>query len=156
MMIARWGAQAGAGYAVMTPSGSNIRIQVSADACHDVVISSFGAAARLANENDNSEALALRRIIHRAVHGVAQDIEALRFNRAVAAIYELTNALTKAIGKGDALGDAQRQAIAEGDRTKCVARSERHFPPGLSISRVEYCAVLADRHAAAVSAGDAS
>ncbi len=65
-------------------------------------------------QNDDSEAVALRRVIHRSVHGVAQDIEGLRFNRAVAAIYELTNALTKAIGKGDASGNAQRQAIAEG------------------------------------------
>ena len=42
------------------------------------------------------DALALRKIIHRTVAGVAQDIEGLGFNRAVARIYELTNALVKA------------------------------------------------------------
>jgi leucyl-tRNA synthetase len=62
--------------------------------------------------NDASDALALRRIIHRSVHGIAHDIEGLRFNRAVAQIYELTNALTKALGSN--LGFAQRAAIGEG------------------------------------------
>ena len=45
---------------------------------------------------DSADSLALRKIIHRTVAGVAQDIEALGFNRAVARIYELTNALVKA------------------------------------------------------------
>jgi leucyl-tRNA synthetase len=45
---------------------------------------------------DSADALALRKIIHRTVAGVAQDIEGLGFNRAVARIYELTNALVKA------------------------------------------------------------
>lgn len=62
--------------------------------------------------NDDADALALRRIIHRSVHGIAHDIEGLRFNRAVAQIYELTNALTKALGSN--LGSAQRATIAEG------------------------------------------
>ena len=39
---------------------------------------------------------ALRKVIHRTVAGVALDIEGLGFNRAVARIYELTNALAKA------------------------------------------------------------
>jgi leucyl-tRNA synthetase len=37
----------------------------------------------------------LRKVVHRAVARVAEDIEGLRFNRAVAQIYELTNALAK-------------------------------------------------------------
>jgi leucyl-tRNA synthetase len=37
----------------------------------------------------------LRKTIHRAVARVGEDIENLRFNRAVAQIYELTNALSK-------------------------------------------------------------
>ncbi|GAB5426553.1 MAG: leucine--tRNA ligase [Devosia indica] len=45
---------------------------------------------------DSTDILALRKMIHRTVAGVAQDIEALGFNRAVARIYELTNALVKA------------------------------------------------------------
>ncbi|MCZ4347395.1 leucine--tRNA ligase [Devosia neptuniae] len=48
--------------------------------------------------NDDDEGLALRKIIHRAVHNVGADIEGLRFNRAVAQIYELTNALVRAEG----------------------------------------------------------
>jgi leucyl-tRNA synthetase len=64
------------------------------------------------SQNDTADALALRRIIHRSVHGIAQDIEGLRFNRAVAQIYELTNALTKALGSN--LGPALQAALAEG------------------------------------------
>ena len=52
----------------------------------------------IVRENDDSEGLALRKIIHRAVHNVASDIEGLRFNRAVAQIYELTNALVRSAG----------------------------------------------------------
>jgi leucyl-tRNA synthetase len=63
-------------------------------------------------ENDANDALALRRIIHRAVHGVAQDIEGLRFNRAVAQIYELTNALAKA--RDAVAGPETRAALSEG------------------------------------------
>jgi leucyl-tRNA synthetase len=39
-------------------------------------------------------ALALRRETHRTIAGVTEDIERLRFNRAVARLYELTNAIT--------------------------------------------------------------
>src|SRR5690606_2240364 len=44
---------------------------------------------------DNPDVTELRKVIHRAVARVGEDIEALRFNRAVAQIYELTNALAK-------------------------------------------------------------
>ena len=40
------------------------------------------------------EALKLRRAAHKALHAISEDIEALRFNRAVAQIYEFANALT--------------------------------------------------------------
>jgi len=47
-----------------------------------------------------SEAAAdLRRASHKAVHAVAQSIEALRFNVAVAQIYEFTNVLSAALAK---------------------------------------------------------
>ncbi len=62
--------------------------------------------------DDDKNALALRKVIHRAVAGVAQDIEGLGFNRAVARIYELTNALAKA--RETASGAAGRGALAEG------------------------------------------
>jgi leucyl-tRNA synthetase len=44
---------------------------------------------------DDPEVLAIRKAAHRVVRQVAEDIEGLRFNRAVAQIYELTNALTR-------------------------------------------------------------
>jgi leucyl-tRNA synthetase len=56
------------------------------------------------------EVLALRKVIHRASAQVAGDIEGLRFNRAVAQIYELTNALAKFIAAGAAT--ASRAAVA--------------------------------------------
>ncbi|MBD8066493.1 leucine--tRNA ligase [Devosia sp. PTR5] len=48
-----------------------------------------------ADSADAANALALGKLSHRAVAGVAQDIEGLRFNRAVAQIYELTHGLAK-------------------------------------------------------------
>jgi leucyl-tRNA synthetase len=48
--------------------------------------------------SDDDEGLALRKIVHRAVQNVGGDIEGLRFNRAVAQIYELTNALVRSAG----------------------------------------------------------
>jgi leucyl-tRNA synthetase len=62
--------------------------------------------------SDDADALSLRKIIHRAVAGIGADIEDLSFNRAVARIYELTNALAKA--KDAAKGSALREALLEG------------------------------------------
>ncbi len=55
------------------------------------------------------EVLALRKVIHRASAQVAEEIEGLRFNRAVAQIYELTNALAKFVAAGTAT--ASRAAV---------------------------------------------
>ncbi|MGV8833853.1 MAG: leucine--tRNA ligase [Devosia sp.] len=55
-------------------------------------------SSSVVREKDDSEGLALRKIVHRAVHNVGSDIEGLRFNRAVAQIYELTNALVRTSG----------------------------------------------------------
>jgi leucyl-tRNA synthetase len=57
-----------------------------------------------------AEALALRRIAHKTLNGVSQNIEALRYNVAVAQIYELTHALSAALGKS---GDGMKWAIRE-------------------------------------------
>ena len=64
--------------------------------------------------SDDSEALALRKIVHRAVHNVGSDIEGLRFNRAVAQIYELTNALVRSAGLVSAAPAARMGALREG------------------------------------------
>jgi leucyl-tRNA synthetase len=44
------------------------------------------------------EALAIRKAAHRALIRVEEDVERLRFNRCVAHVYELANALSAAIG----------------------------------------------------------
>jgi len=60
----------------------------------------------------SDEALALRRAAHKALHEVSRNIEALRFNRAVAHIYEFTNTLS-ALGEknGEDLAWALREAL---------------------------------------------
>jgi leucyl-tRNA synthetase len=57
------------------------------------------------------EALVLRRTAHKVLNGVSQNIEGLRYNVAVAQMYELTNALSGAMAKsGDGLDWAVREA----------------------------------------------
>jgi leucyl-tRNA synthetase len=48
-----------------------------------------------------TEATELRRAAHKALHAVAQNIEGLRFNVAVAQIYEFTNVLSGALAKSE-------------------------------------------------------
>jgi leucyl-tRNA synthetase len=50
-------------------------------------------ASAMAEAAANAEALDLRKAAHAAVHAVAKDIETLRFNRAIAQIYDFTNKL---------------------------------------------------------------
>ncbi len=56
------------------------------------------------------DALALRKTAHKTLHGVSQNIEGLRFNVAVAGLYELTNALAAASKSGDGMSFAVREA----------------------------------------------
>ncbi|WEK04205.1 MAG: leucine--tRNA ligase [Candidatus Devosia phytovorans] len=65
-------------------------------------------------DSDDAEAKALRKIVHRAVHNVGGDIEGLRFNRAVAQIYELTNALVRSAGIAGEAPAARLGALSEG------------------------------------------
>ncbi|MGQ0740934.1 MAG: leucine--tRNA ligase [Alphaproteobacteria bacterium] len=53
-------------------------------------------------------ALELRRATHRAIAAVTDDLEQLRFNRAVARIYELANAISAA---GEVQGAVKREAL---------------------------------------------
>jgi leucyl-tRNA synthetase len=58
-----------------------------------------------------TEALHLRKLAHRALNSVSQNIEALRYNVAVAQLYELTNALSAVLDKSaDGLAWAVREA----------------------------------------------
>jgi leucyl-tRNA synthetase len=52
--------------------------------------------------------LELRRATHRAIAAVTDDLENLRFNRAVARVYELSNAISTS---ADADGEARREAL---------------------------------------------
>lgn len=58
-------------------------------------------------------ALELRRHAHRALQAVGHDLEALRFNRAVAQIYEFTNHLTTALKSFDRQQEDQAFALRE-------------------------------------------
>jgi leucyl-tRNA synthetase len=58
-----------------------------------------GAAARPASFGP--EATHLRKVAHKALNSVSQNIEALRYNVAVAQLYELTNALAGALDKSE-------------------------------------------------------
>jgi leucyl-tRNA synthetase len=70
---------------------------------------SNGAAKRPASFG--AEAVALRKLAHRALNSVSQNIEGLRYNVAVAQLYELTNALSAALDKsGEGLAWAIREA----------------------------------------------
>ncbi|MGF7171244.1 leucyl-tRNA synthetase [Sphingobium xanthum] len=51
---------------------------------------------QIGESGDGSEDKALKRKLHQTIAGVAKDIEALAFNKAVAKIYELANAIEKA------------------------------------------------------------
>jgi leucyl-tRNA synthetase len=68
------------------------------------------AANTPAPESFTDDALALRRIVHKAITGVSQGVESFRFNTSVAQIYELTNALSSF--KGD--DESDKWAMREG------------------------------------------
>jgi len=60
------------------------------------------------------EVLALRRAAHKAIHSVTEDVEAFRFNRAVARLYELTNTLAGVVGdSGTPRNSVTRAALRE-------------------------------------------
>jgi leucyl-tRNA synthetase len=65
------------------------------------------AAAALASDPATAE---IRKLVHRTVANVGGEIEGLRFNRAVAQIYELTNGLAKFVGIVSAEPTASRKA----------------------------------------------
>ena len=68
-----------------------------------------GDAGSYAGGGDPAASLELRRAAHKALHAVTDDLSSLRFNRAIARIYELANAL----GAGLAAGKADLAAVRE-------------------------------------------
>ncbi|WP_119270727.1 leucine--tRNA ligase [Taklimakanibacter deserti] len=64
----------------------------------------------------SADALDLRRATHRTIAAVSEDLGALRFNRGIARIYELANALAAALQKNDR-SDGMAAAIREAGET---------------------------------------
>ncbi|MCA3573701.1 MAG: leucine--tRNA ligase [Aestuariivirga sp.] len=67
-------------------------------------------AAGYAEGRDADASLYLRRAAHKALAAVTDDLSALRFNRAIARIYELANALGAALAGGKADASSVREA----------------------------------------------
>jgi len=81
---------------------------------NDAALSFETGVSNSVDSTNDTELLGLRKTIHRAVARVGEDIENLRFNRAVAQIYELTNALgkwTNADTAGAVFGTTQHHAV---------------------------------------------
>ncbi len=73
-----------------------------------------------AGPDGDAEALELRRATHRALAALTEDIAALRFNRAIARIYELSNALGAALQSANRSA-AMRHALREAAETLVLA-----------------------------------
>jgi leucyl-tRNA synthetase len=67
-------------------------------------------ASAHAGGGDAQASLELRRAAHKALQAVTEDLSALRFNRAIARIYELANALGAALAAGKAEAAAVKEA----------------------------------------------
>ena len=70
--------------------------------------------------------IATRRVIHKSIDGVTQDLEQFRFNRAVARVHELSNALAELAGEGA----GERWVLREGYET--LARLAAPMMPHLA------------------------
>jgi leucyl-tRNA synthetase len=92
-------------------AGAGRQVQRISRLIDEVVASNSVGIAAPRPASFGPEATALRRIAHRALNSVSQNIEGLRYNVAVAQVYELTHALSGALGKsGDGLDWAVREA----------------------------------------------
>jgi leucyl-tRNA synthetase len=60
-----------------------------------------------------AESTELRRAAHKALHGVTEDVERLRFNRCVAHIYELSNAISGMLAKQAEIAPDMAAALRE-------------------------------------------
>ena len=78
-------------------------------------------------------ALTFRKIVHKTAKSVGEEIEGLKFNRAIAQLYELTNAMSKfSADVGEAPNSARRAALREGVDVLTICLSP--FMPHLSES----------------------
>jgi leucyl-tRNA synthetase len=60
-----------------------------------------------------ADSTAIRRAAHKALAGVTEDVERLRFNRCVAHIYELSNAISGVLTRGDDIAPDMAAALRE-------------------------------------------
>jgi leucyl-tRNA synthetase len=83
------------------------------------LINDAAEAGRDGGAGESAAALALRRVLHRNLAALTSDLEGLRFNRAIARIYEMSNALTEAL-RGTDRSPAMRAAFAEAARLMTI------------------------------------
>jgi leucyl-tRNA synthetase len=94
-------------------------------------VAALGPAASQAPDEMSAEATDLRRVTHKTIAAVTASIENLRFNSAVAQIYELSNALSSALNKAGKSPDAGLHfALAEA--TEMLARLAAPMVPHLA------------------------
>ena len=86
------------------------------------------AAMPAAGGTATAEIDGTRKLIHRTVKSVADEIEGLRFNRAVAQIYELTNGLSKFAAALEAAPSASGAAVLRGGAEALVHLIARMMP----------------------------
>ena len=79
-----------------------------------------------------ADALGVRKAAHKALIGVEQDIERLRFNRCVAHIYELVNALSAALGNIETAEIAPDLRAAFREAAEILAQVVAPFMPHLA------------------------
>jgi len=78
------------------------------------------------------ESLALRRATHKALAAVSKDIEELRFNRAIAHIYEVVNAVTGILGETSDGSVAPDMAWALREAAETIVRISAPMVPHLA------------------------
>ncbi len=75
------------------------------------------AAGAACPDNLSGPAAALRKAVHQTILGVTDDLERLRFNTAVAKLYQLTNTLADGANDNDEGDDSMAWALREGFET---------------------------------------
>ncbi len=71
----------------------------------------IGAVGAPAPDHFEPETIEMRRATHKAIARVTEDLDSFRFNRAVAAVHELANAIGDFSGAGEAAAWARREAL---------------------------------------------
>ena len=102
---------------------------------HRLVHDLAGVAAPLGTalaSNPGAAALGVRKAAHKALIGVESDIERLRFNRCVAHIYELVNALSAALGNVETPEIASDLRAAFREAAEILAQVVAPFMPHLA------------------------